>query len=78
MKFNIPLSVLDYGGADGLNTPFRDKSKISIYDIDTQKDALSKNSLNIDSECTKCGNHYYSYRGDSHTKKRNRLFCMLK
>lgn len=38
---------------------------------------LDKNILKTDDECTKCGTHFYSYRGDNKTKKRNFLFCII-
>ena len=39
---------------------------------------LEKNKLIINSECTKCHNTCFSYRGDNKTKKRNYIFCKLK
>lgn len=38
---------------------------------------LKENKLHINLECTKCGNNFYSYRGENKTKKRNYLFCQL-
>tara|TARA_B100000427_G_scaffold328965_1_gene343515 strand:- start:1615 stop:2220 length:606 start_codon:yes stop_codon:yes gene_type:complete len=36
---------------------------------------LHHNKLTIHTECTHTSNHFYSYRGDNYTKKRNYIIC---